>query len=547
MDADATHGTGASYGNRLLEAETHQSADLERPDLTPRSAEVTVHIHATGRRRASTVPKNDRDTNTMRELLHLLLSSKRPELKRFTDSLPQNSKFSEISCAFHNHCGPLILENEIIGPDSWHSASSDKETKKQTKETKTKQHKYTGPEHPHLFEADGIYKGELENGNPNGWGLWVSFSSFEQHFEVSIAADTYRKGFQDPISVTILWGNWKDMELTQGSMLHACVPDMNGPFWPVRRCVGFSYKGRLSLGTLNYQQKKPKKGFELKFDCNDQENSAIFREFEFTAIKMALPKTKQGDPEFPLQVWVELFYDSLLDDGFERKGCRNYGEHRKIFEQTPKELELALGDKDLALALSAKAKEMADKAVDKPKANAMADKAEDKAVTFETLRTCLCCCYKVKAETNETKKALETPETIALPVTTIYEDPEFPLQVWVELFYASLLDDGLVRKGCRNYGEHRKIFEQTTPKELELALGDKDLALALSAKAKAAAMNAGFIEFLTSNYIGAGLQYFVPRIVDGTHAHFELGIALSYCQLNTNTIALFLCHICNYS
>jgi len=437
MDAEATHGTGVSYGNRLLEAETHQSADLELPDLTPRSAEVTVHIQAPDTskgpapsslrrhrgRRASTVhkddrdktKKNDRDTNSMHELLRLLCSIERPELKRFTDSLPQNSKVSDISCAFHHHCGPLILENRIIGPDSWQSASSERDTEKKAKETKPKQHKYTGPEHPHLFEADGFYQGELENGKPNGWGLWVSVSSFEQHFEKG-----KRKGFQDPLSVTILWGNWKDMELTEGSMLHAYVPDMNGPFYPVQRCVGFSYKGRLSLGTLN-KTETDNLYFELKFDCNDQENSATFREFEFAVIKMALPKTQWGDHEFPLQVWVELFYDSLLDDGLERKGCRNYGEHRKIFEQTPKELELALGNKDLALALSA--------------------------------------------------------------------------------------------------------------------------------KAKAAAMNAGFIEFLTSNYIGGGLQYFVPRIVDGTHEHFATGIALSYCQHNTNTIALCLCHIhiCNYS
>ena len=426
MDAEATHGTGASYGNRLLEAETRQTSDLELPDLTPRSAEVTVPIQAADAskgpapsslrrhrgRRASTVhkddrdktKKNDRDTKSMHELLRLLCSIERPELKRFTDSLPQNSKVSEdISCAFHHHCGPLILENRIIGPDSWHSASSDKETKKKTKDTKPKQHKYTGPEHPHLFEADGFYQGELENGKPNGWGLWVSVSSFERHFEEA------RKNVQDPLSVTILWGNWKDMELTEGSMLHAYVPDM--PFWPVQRCVGFSYKGRLSLGALN-KTETDNLYFELKFDCNDQENSATFREFEFAAIKMALPiTTLNRDPEFPLQVWVELFCDSLLDDGLERKGCRNYGEHRKIFEQTPKE---------------------------------------------------------------------------------------------------------------------------------------QDSALALSANPKAA-VNAGFIEFLTSNYIGAGLQYFVPRIVDGTHAHFELLIALSYCQHSTNTIALFLCHICNYS
>jgi hypothetical protein len=442
MDAEATHGTGASYGNRLLEAETRQTSDLELPDLTPRSAEVTVPIQAADAskgpapsslrrhrgRRASTVhkddrdktKKNDRDTKSMHELLRLLCSIERPELKkRFTDSLPQNSKVSDISCAFHHHCGPLILENRIIGPDSWHSASSDKETTKKTKETKPKQHKYTGPEHPYLFEADGFYQGEqLENGKPNGWGLWVSVSSFEQHFEKG-----KRKGFQDPLSVTILWGNWKDMELTEGSMLHAYVPDMNGPFWPVQRCVGFSYKGRLSLNKTETDNLH----YELKFDCNDQENSATFREFEFAAIKMALqkkflPKTKQNG-------------DSLEPD-------------------------------------------------------------------------------------------IEP------------QDPEFPLQVWVELFCDSLLDDGLERKGCRNYGEHRKIFEQT-PKL-------QDSALALSANPKVA-VNAGFIEFLTSNYIGAGLQYFVPRIVDGTHAHFEIVISHSYCQHNTNTIALFLCHICNYS
>jgi hypothetical protein len=407
MDADATHSTGASYGNMLLDAETHQSADLELP-------EVTVHFQATDtsknstssnlvrNRRASTAVKNDRDRNTMDALLRLL------ELKRFTDSFPQNSEVSKILFAFHHHCGPLILENRIIGPDRWHSASSERDTKKKAKETKPKQHKYTGPDDPHLFEADGIYKGEIKNGKPNGWGLWVSFSSFEQHFD----EDTHREGFQDPLSVTILWGNWnciqEDMELTEGSMLHAYVPDMDGAFWPFRRCVGFSYKGRLSLDTL----KNPKKFkanklfFELKFDCNDPNNHATFREFEFAAIKMALPKSTQGDHEFPLQVWVELFSDSFLDDGLERKGCRNYGEHRKIFEQTPKELDFALS-----------------------------------------------------SPTNAT-------------------------------------------------------------------------------------VNDGFIEFLTSNYIGAGLQYFVPRIVNGTFAHFETVVIVfhSYCH-NTDTIAIFMSHL----
>jgi hypothetical protein len=432
MDADATHGTGASFGNRLLEAETHQSADLEAelPECTPRSTDTSKNstssnLVPTRNRRASTAVKNDRDRNTMDALLRLL------ELKRFTDSFPQNSKVSEILFAFHHHCGPLILENRIIGPDSWHSASSERDTKKKAKETKPKQHKYTGPDDPHLFEADGIYKGEIKNGKPNGWGLWVSFSSFEQHFD----ENTHRKGFQDPISVTILWGNWKclqedDMELTEGSMLHAYVPDMDGAFWPFRRCVGFSYKGRLSLDTL----KNPKKFkannlfFELKFDCNDPNNHATFREFEFAAIKMALPKSTQGDPEFPLQIWVELFYDSLLDDGLERKGCRNYGEHRKIFEQTPKELDFALPSP----------------------ANATAEAAA------------------------AAKSAVDT------------------------------------------------------------------------------AVNEGFIEFLTSNYIGGGLQYFVPRIVNGTFAHFETLVIVfhSYCHKTTLTQLPFLCHVCklhNYS
>jgi hypothetical protein len=421
MDADATHGTGASYGNRLLEAGTHQSADLEAEPQ--RSAEVTVHFQANVRnRRASTAVKNNRDGDTMNALILLL------ELKRFTDSFPQNSKVSKILFAFHHHCGPLILENRIIGPDSWHSASSERDKKEKAKETKPKQHKYTGPDDPHLFEADGIYKGEIKNGKPNGWGLWVSFSSFEQHFD----EDTHRKGFQDPLSVTILWGNWKclqenNMELTEGSMLHAYVPDMDGAFWPFRRCVGFSYKGRLSLDTLKNPKKfKANKSppsshsnitrlepLELKFDCNDPNNHATFREFEFAAIKMALPKSTQNDPEFPLQVWVELFIDSFLDDGLERKGCRNYGEHRKIFEQTPKELDFALSSPVNATAEAAAA------------AKAYADKA----------------------------------------------------------------------------------------------------------------VNDGFIEFLTSNYIGAGLQYFVPRIVNGTFAHFETVVIVfhSYCHKTTLT------------
>jgi hypothetical protein len=233
------------------------------------------------------------------------------------------------------------------------------------------------------------------------------------------------------------------MELTEGSMLHAYVPDMDGAFWPFRRCVGFSYKGRLSLDTL----KNPKKfkanklppllhsntcntitrleSLELKFDCSDPHNHATFREFEFAAIKMALPKSTQNDPEFPLQVWVELFIDSFLDDGLERKGCRNYGEHRKIFEQTPKELDFALSSPANATAEAAAA------------AKAYADKA----------------------------------------------------------------------------------------------------------------VNDGFIEFLTSNYIGAGLQYFVPRIVNGTFAHFETVVVVfhSYCHKTTLTQLPFLCHISNYT
>ena len=104
-------------------------------------------------------------------------------------------------------------------------------------------------------------------------------------------------------------------------------------------------------------------------------------------------------------------------------------------------------------------------------------------------------------------------------VPKFYQNQEKLSQVWVELFFATLLDDGLERKECRDFERHKQIS----------GCVNQD----------------GFIDFLKSNYIGTGLQYFVPRIVEGMHARGKVYFIIGFDH-NYYTVVPLLCHICKY-
>jgi len=406
MDSEAT-GIGASGESRLLAAKAHESADLER---NPRS-EVSVPIpqlkagSGTGDDKQKS-PLNGKLAESL--LVGLRLSCrKRPDLpKDFADSFPVDSEeaaqaMSFCEFAFHDHSGPLILENKIIDPDSWHPAGILSE------EEESKQHKYIGPQHLHLFQANGIYQGvfDTNEGSPefSGYGLWVSASSFQ--------GEGAKKGGH---YVTILWGKWEGQVLA-GSMLHAYMPEMDED--APQRCVGFSYKGFLSL---KCHPKVDKKGASTS------------------------------------QTWQELiFHQPKLSN-------ENYGDDYGFATEVTRSQD--------------------------PKSHGQSETAIFREFEF------------------------------AVPFDK--KSKQWFSQVWVELFFDTLSDDGLERKDSRDFEQHKQDSGYKDDQE-------------------------GFIKFLKSNYIGAGLQYFVPRVVDGMHALCEIYFIIGFDH-NHHTVAHLLCRICEY-
>ena len=151
---------------------------------------------------------------------------------------------------------------------------------------------------------------------PCGFGLWVGVD----------VDSTNGHG------VTIMGGQWSAADDAKkvkgrftGGMLHVCWRNkLNSRSVPaaVRRIVGFSYKG-----TVSFDEK-----FEMNFDTGKDPTAscphAVFREFE-----VAVPLQSES---FPLQLWHELFIDTLSDDGLERNACRNVLEHIKVLGLTKK-------------------------------------------------------------------------------------------------------------------------------------------------------------------------------------------------------------------
>jgi hypothetical protein len=83
---------------------------------------------------------------------------------------------------------------------------------------------------------------------------------------------------------------------------------------------------------------------------------------------------------------------------------------------------------------------------------------------------------------------------VAVPL----KSESFPLQLWHELFIDTLSDDGLERNACRTVLEHIKVLGLTKKVPDVSKLKESP-----------------FYKFLATNYIGGGLQYFVPSIVKG--------------------------------
>jgi hypothetical protein len=216
-----------------------------------------------------------------------------------------------VNFSFYNYCGPLLLEDRIINPDYFTDLHN------------YTVHEFTGP--INRFVARGHYLGERDGDVPCGFGLWVGVDFTDVNDRLMCTG------------VTIMGGQWsiaaetgdvakKDDNRFTGSMLHVCWrAKQNSRSFPesesfkMHRVVGYSYKG-----TLSYQLFDDT--FNTTFDttsCPD----AVFREFE-----VAVPVTSLS--EVPLQLWHELFIDTLSDDGLERNACRNVLEHAKVLGST---------------------------------------------------------------------------------------------------------------------------------------------------------------------------------------------------------------------
>jgi hypothetical protein len=209
----------------------------------------------------------------------------------------------------YNYCAPLLNEGKIWEPNRSREWSV----------------RFTHPnfDSPITMSAKkGIYFGEsktvAEDGKkvPSGFGIWVSV---EHHSETA--------AYGKPLCVFIMGGCWSldgnNLSSLDGSMLHFFANDNGSSNF--QRCVGFSYKGSFAINLADKPVTKtgaaaaatPPVPPTAIFDCQDKD--AVFREFE-TAFK---PKSAGGK----MQVWLDMFIDSLSDDGLERQKCRDFRQH----------------------------------------------------------------------------------------------------------------------------------------------------------------------------------------------------------------------------
>jgi hypothetical protein len=99
----------------------------------------------------------------------------------------------------------------------------------------------------------------------------------------------------------------------------------------------------------------------------------------------------------------------------------------------------------------------------------------------------------------------------------------FPLQLWHELFIDALSDDGLERLFCRDVNRHAEALGVPFDFSQPWQRGRDQRALQ---------------DVLTSNYIGGGLQYFVPSIVKGTSYSIRYYYRLTSPHTHATRIAL---------
>jgi hypothetical protein len=202
----------------------------------------------------------------------------------------------EFNC--HNYCSPLLEGGKI-----W------KTNHENFRWTPTLSH----PNFDSIIDFEGkkgIYFGEsktvAEDSKkvPSGFGIWVSVD----HHSETVAN-------HKPLCVFIMGGFWSfdgsNFTSLDGSMLHFFA---NHEYSDFQRCVGFSYKGSFS----NYKLPDDPITPTPMFNCQDED--AVFREFE-----TAFHKTKSGGGK--MQLWLDMFIDSLSDDGLERQKCRDFEQH----------------------------------------------------------------------------------------------------------------------------------------------------------------------------------------------------------------------------
>jgi hypothetical protein len=254
----------------------------------------------------------------------------------------EKSQTSSTTFAFHDHCLPVLYENNVAHPDV-HVLRNGNET----------EHifKYSGPQEPLLFmEAGQMYHGAPLSSHPqpfNGYGLWLSVRSQETETPFSLKSIAKSNGQQHlvagAVTATILFGHLSGSEnqLLKGSLMHVHVPyesleDFNSASY--QRCVGFSYNGTLSLKKPQNTAMNVEENFiELQFDSPNQEN-AVFREFEFAiAVNKDETLTCQHNSDelmysrrISLPLLVGMFIDSLSDDGKERKDFRKFQVHKEF-------------------------------------------------------------------------------------------------------------------------------------------------------------------------------------------------------------------------
>jgi hypothetical protein len=315
--------TGRRGSLRSLQNVFDNSASVREPDAAQKAeadAKFLKSVVVTLMQRLEAKSKDDAAVDPASLIAKLTTLDKENDINYIPDM--------EINC--HNYCSPLLYET-YEGQKIWNTEYN---------------HSRPTLTHPNFdsiitfSKKTGIYFGESktvpEDGKkvPSGFGVWVSVD----HHSETLAKDK-------PLCVFIMGGCWSfdgnNFTSLDGSMLHFFANhEYGGAF---QRCVGFSYKGSFAnkrpdkpaketgaaAAEKNVLAATEKKGKDKDsppvpatptpmFDCQDKD--AVFREFE-----TAFHKTESGGGK--MQFWLDMFIDSISDDGLERQKCRDFEQH----------------------------------------------------------------------------------------------------------------------------------------------------------------------------------------------------------------------------